>query len=240
MGPLERKRGNVTRRQAVIRPMCSPNVVADYHAVTDGIEERHSWRGNQFSTCMVLFEGYQFVESLKFIDLTRRIWFPMHARDTCKLYCILFARSKLDSIRRTGESYDPFLVHDLVFPFLPLFFSPEKRERERKIYQDSPLVSARRASLSARRYEEDVYDARRNFSLKLPTRYSSICAYQEVDNGVLFREGGALCRRPIFYPARSIVVYRSSVIIKWDSTYERSWKIVLNRHAYIYINIYIY
>lgn len=188
MGPLERKRGNVTRRQAVIRPMCSPNVVADYHAVTDGIEERHSWRGNQFSTCMVLFEGYQFVESLKFIDLTRRIWFPMHARDTCKLYCILFARSKLDSIRRTGESYDPFLVHDLVFPFLPLFFSPEKRERERKIYQDSPLVSARRASLSARRYEEDVYDARRNFSLKLPTRYSSICAYQEVDNGVCYSE----------------------------------------------------
>lgn len=150
MGPLERKRGNVTRRQAVIRPMCSPNVVADYHAVTDGIEERHSWRGNQFSTCMVLFEGYQFVESLKFIDLTRRIWFLMHARDTCKLYCILFACSKLDSIRRTGESYDPFLVHDLVFPFLPLFFSREKRERERDLSRLASRVGSASFSLRSK------------------------------------------------------------------------------------------
>lgn len=145
--------------------------------------------------------------------------------------------SRARNLIQSDEPENPTILFSSTtsfFLFFP-FFSLEKREREREIYQDSPLVSARRASLSARRYEEDVYDARRNFSLKLPTRYSSICAYQEVDNGVLFREGGALCRRPIFYPARSIVVYRSSVIIKWDSTYERSWKIVLNRHAYIYI-----
>lgn len=220
--------------------MCSPNVVADYHAVTDGIEERHSWRGNQFSTCMVLFEGYQFVESLKFIDLTRRIWFLMHARDTCKLYCILFARSKLDSIRRTGESYDPFLVHDLVFPFLPLFFlSRKERERERFIKTRlscrlgellSPLENTRRTFTT----REGTF----HWNCRLDTRV--FVHIRKLITACVIQRGGALCRRPIFYPARSIVVYRSSVIIKWDSTYERSWKIVLNRHAYIYINIYIY
>lgn len=148
MGPLERKRGPYTEAGRDPRfAVCSPNVVADYHAVTDGIEERHGWRENQFSTCMVLFQRYQFVESLKFIDLTRRIWFPMHARDTCKLYCILFARSKLDSIRRTKESYDPFLVsrpplqYDLLFLFPPFFLS---REKERNL---SRLASPRSCRL---------------------------------------------------------------------------------------------
>lgn len=214
MGPLERKRGPYTEAGRDPRfAVCSPNVVADYHAVTDGIEERHGWRENQFSTCMVLFQRYQFVESLKFIDLTRRIWFPMHARDTCKLYCILFARSKLDSIRRTRESYDPFLVllsNTTSFSFFPLFFF---RERRRGIYQDSPLLArVGSASFSPRRYE-DVYDAQRNFSLKLPTRYSSICAYQEVDNGVRYspRGEGLFVDGRFFIPrARSSFIVRQS------------------------------
>lgn len=155
MGPLERKRGPYTEAGRDPRfAVCSPNVVADYHAVTDGIEERHGWRENQFSTCMVLFQRYQFVESLKFIDLTRRIWFPMHARDTCKLYCILFARSKLDSIRRTRESYDPFLVprpplqYDLLFLFPPFFLSRKEREREREKERNlSRLASPRSCRL---------------------------------------------------------------------------------------------
>lgn len=222
MGPLERKRGPYTEAGRDPRfAVCSPNVVADYHAVTDGIEERHGWRENQFSTCMVLFQRYQFVESLKFIDLTRRIWFPMHARDTCKLYCILFARSKLDSIRRTRESYDPFLVprpplqYDLLFLFPPFFLSRKERERERRrgIYQDSPLLArVGSASFSPRRYE-DVYDAQRNFSLKLPTRYSSICAYQEVDNGLRYspRGEGLFVDGRFFIPrARSSFIVRQS------------------------------
>lgn len=160
MGPLERKRGYTEAGRDPRFAVCSPNVVADYHAVTDGIEERHGWRENQFSTCMVLFERYQFVESLKFIDLTRRIWFPMHARDTCKLYCILFARSKLDSIRRTRESYDPFSpATSSIRPRFSFFLSFEKRKRERE-RNLSRLASSRvgSPSFSPQRYE-DVYDA---------------------------------------------------------------------------------
>lgn len=98
--------------------------------------------------------------------------------------------SRARNLIQSDEPENPTILFSSTtsfFLFFP-FFSLEKREREREIYQDSPLVSARRASLSARRYEEDVYDARRNFSLKLPTRYSSICAYQEVDNGVCYSE----------------------------------------------------
>lgn len=101
------------------------------------------------------------------------------------------------------------------FSFFPLFFFRERRERERKrgIYQDSPLLArVGSASFSPRRYE-DVYDAQRNFSLKLPTRYSSICAYQEVDNGVSYspRGEGLFVDGRFFIPrARSSFIVRQS------------------------------
>lgn len=142
-------------------------------AVTDGIGERHTWRENQFSTCMVLFERYQFVESLKFIDLTRDVSGSQCMHAIRANFIASYSRSKLDSIRPTGESFSPFVLSFFLFPLPPFFLS--KRERERKKFIKIRPLLVRVASFS-RKIRANLSRAKKLFIERLEClRISGVC-----------------------------------------------------------------